>query len=117
LRGNDWQIFANQQESNKLYWDLSVIGRWISHPRSDGYATSGLGLNVTALGAALGGWSGNSNVDDVLARLQQQSWAQGLSGNKAYYAGDYMVSRFSPQSRNADKVRCIAAPTMFFSTR
>ena len=100
LKGDNWQIFTNQGEG-KLYWDFvrgfslseltnqSVIGRWISHPRADGYATSGIGLNVTALSSAVQDFSSANNVSDVLSHLQQTG-VQPL-GNKAYWAGDYMV--------------------------
>ena len=46
---------------------------------------------MNALATAVSDFAGGNGVNDVLARLQQQPSAVALSGNKAYYASDYMV--------------------------
>lgn len=76
-----------------LRWDLSVIGRYISAPLSDKLANSGIQFNASALGAAVADFSGTNDVSDSIARFTQTGNAQKLLGNKAYWAGDYMVHR------------------------
>ncbi|TXT11176.1 hypothetical protein VHUM_01927 [Vanrija humicola] len=91
IRGSDWQIHTNAD--GVLRWDLSVIGRYISAPLSDNLANAGLQFNATALGSAVADFTGPNDLSESIARLTQASNAKPLLGNKAYWAGDYMVHR------------------------
>ncbi|KAL1410457.1 hypothetical protein Q8F55_004468 [Vanrija albida] len=91
IRGSDWQIHTNAD--GVLRWDLSVIGRYVSAPLSDKLANSGIQFNATALGVAVADFSGANDLSESIARLTQAPNVKPLVGNKAYWAGDYMVHR------------------------
>ncbi|CAL1695908.1 unnamed protein product [Somion occarium] len=94
MDGGQWMIYRNIF-SNVLHWDFSALGRFITFPVADDQATANIQFNVTELGILAAEWSSDTLMDVFLALSQNTTDANagGLTGNRMFYANDYMVHR------------------------
>ena len=76
----------------------SVIGYNIADPMEDSHwATAGVGYDFEAFNASIGDL--DSNLTAALGRLiEGEGPGSRVTGNKAFYAGDYMVGYCTVQS-------------------
>ncbi|KIY71594.1 polysaccharide lyase family 8 protein [Cylindrobasidium torrendii FP15055 ss-10] len=93
--GDQWMAFFNSV-SKRVFWDLSVIPRFISFPVGDGQASGSLGMNLADVRALGSAWS--SAAIQKFASIADQNNMDGANagkvyGNRMYYANDYMVQR------------------------
>ncbi|KAK0198423.1 polysaccharide lyase family 8 protein [Armillaria mellea] len=93
--GDKWMIVYNAI-NGVLHWDFSVLPRFISFPVIDGQATADIGMNLTAVEELGNEWMsstltefGTSLKDNNLTHAN----AGNLTGNRMFYANDYMVHR------------------------
>lgn len=69
----------------------NAVGRFIAFPVSDLQANADINFNVSKLATATADFEGANDISATVRRLQSNG-TEKLLGNKAFYAGDYMVS-------------------------
>ncbi|KAK0208323.1 polysaccharide lyase family 8 protein [Desarmillaria ectypa] len=93
--GDKWMIVYNAI-NGVLHWDFSVLPRFISFPVIDGQATADIGMNLTAVEELGSEWM-SSTLTEFGASLNDHNLthanAGNLTGNRLFYANDYMVHR------------------------
>ncbi|KAI0078908.1 polysaccharide lyase family 8 protein [Panus rudis PR-1116 ss-1] len=92
--GDRWMIYRNTI-TDVLHWDFSALGRFITFPVADDQATANIQFNVTQLGVLADEWSSETLMDayEGLVLNTTDANAGALSGNRMFYANDYMVHR------------------------
>ncbi|KAK0465139.1 galactose mutarotase-like domain-containing protein [Desarmillaria tabescens] len=90
IDGDKWMIYYNTLTA-------SALGRFISFPVIDGQATSSILLNLTEVEVLGNLWSSNilTSFSQSLSTNVTHANAGNLSGNRMFYANDYMVHRGS----------------------
>lgn len=91
IRGNEWMIYVDQ-DSKQMHWDFNVIGRFVAFATSDLQASADIMFNTSKLAAAVADFKGPVDLKDTVERLQSNG-SKPLTGNKGFWAGDYMVHR------------------------
>ncbi|GJE86084.1 polysaccharide lyase family 8 protein [Phanerochaete sordida] len=94
IDGDQWMIYRNVL-TDVLHWDFSVAGRFISFPVIDAQATGSININITEI-QQLGEEWGSDTLTTVYDRLSSPSDnanVGGLTGNRMFFANDYMVQR------------------------
>ncbi|KAH9849786.1 galactose mutarotase-like protein [Lenzites betulinus] len=96
LQGDLWMIYRNVL-TNVLHWDFSVLNRFISFPVVDQQATGSININVTEIQELGELWDSDilQSVSESLAQGSKDANAGSISGNRMFYANDYMVQRGS----------------------
>ncbi|GLB36184.1 putative polysaccharide lyase family 8, N terminal alpha-helical domain [Lyophyllum shimeji] len=94
LDANQWMVLRNVV-TGVLHWDYSVLGRIISLPVSANQATAHLKMNLTQIQVLGQLWDSSaiSQVYSNSAFATTDANSGGLSGNRMFYANDYMVHR------------------------
>lgn len=92
VAGDEWMIYKDQA-TGQLHWDFNVIGRFVAFPTPDLQASADINFNATLLGAATADFGGSLAIAETVARLKSNFTSAALTGNKAFYASDYMVHR------------------------
>ncbi|KAH8102634.1 polysaccharide lyase family 8 protein [Cristinia sonorae] len=113
VNGDQWMIYRNTL-TDVLHWDFSVLGRFISLPVNDDQATADIHLNLTQI-QLLGQLWGSDTFTSAYNTLTQPSADANVgstSGNRMFYANDYMVNRgpgyvtslrmYSSRTRNSE---------------
>ncbi|KAL1873622.1 hypothetical protein VTK73DRAFT_809 [Phialemonium thermophilum] len=91
IKGNEWMIFTDLK-TRQEHWDFNVIGRFVAFPTPDLQANADINFNTSKLAAATADFTGTSNVNDTIRRLESNG-TEKLVGNKGFWASDYMVHR------------------------
>ncbi|KAJ7689202.1 polysaccharide lyase family 8 protein [Mycena rosella] len=112
--GDRWMIYRNAL-TGVLHWDFSVLGRFISFPTADfTQATASILLNLTKIDALGQEWDSDTleEFSTTLSTNGATANAGDLTGNRMFYANDYMVHRssnyvttlkmYSTRSRNTE---------------
>ncbi|KAI0365220.1 galactose mutarotase-like protein [Pilatotrama ljubarskyi] len=96
LQGDLWMIYRNIL-TNVLHWDFSVLNRFISFPVVDNQATASININITEIQELGKLWNSSvlQSVSQSLARPSKDANAGNITGNRMFYANDYMVQRGS----------------------
>lgn len=89
IRGDEWLIFVDQKTRREL-WDYNAVGRFVSFPTSALQANSDINFNVSKLANATADFTGSFDVSDTIRRLKSNG-TEKLTGNKGFWASDYMV--------------------------
>ncbi|KAJ7597074.1 polysaccharide lyase family 8 protein [Mycena floridula] len=93
LLADIWMVFFNTVTA-VAHWDYSVLGRFIAFPVADNQATANLKINLTQI-SVLGQEWGSADILQVYQVLSSTSSSVnlGITGNRMFYANDYMVHR------------------------
>ncbi|KAI0361657.1 galactose mutarotase-like protein [Trametes cingulata] len=94
LQGDLWMIYRNIL-TNVLHWDFSVLNRFISFPVVDNQATASININVTEIQELGRLWNSSilQTVSQSLSQPSKNANAGNITGNRMFYANDYMVQR------------------------
>lgn len=94
IDGDQWMIYRNVL-TDVLHWDFSVLGRFISFPVIDAQATGSININITEIEQLGEEWDSDTltTVYDRLASPSADANVGGLTGNRMFFANDYMVQR------------------------
>ncbi|OBZ79153.1 Chondroitinase-AC [Grifola frondosa] len=92
--GDQWMIYRNVF-TNVLHWDFSVLGRFLTDPVIDNHASSSINTNLTQLQVLGQEWGSDilTNVFDDLSLNTTDANSGNLTGNRMFYANDFMVQR------------------------
>ncbi|KAK5996848.1 Chondroitinase-AC-like protein [Cladobotryum mycophilum] len=91
IRGDEWMIYTDAE--NKVeHWDFNTIGRFVAFPTVDLQANADINFNVSKLATAVNDFKGSYNLSDTIRRLKSNG-TEKLTGNKGFWASDYMVHR------------------------
>ncbi|KAL7936407.1 polysaccharide lyase family 8 protein [Trichoderma chlorosporum] len=91
IKGDEWMIFTDYQNRVE-HWDFNAIGRFVSFPTVDLQASADINFNVSKLANAVADFTGSYAVNDTIRRLLSNG-TEKLTGNKGFWASDYMVHR------------------------
>ncbi|ETR98059.1 polysaccharide lyase family 8 protein [Trichoderma reesei RUT C-30] len=91
IKGDEWMIYTDS-ETKTEHWDFNAIGRFVSFPTVDLQASADINFNVSKLAAAVADFTGSYAVNDTIRRLLSNG-TEKLTGNKGFWASDYMVHR------------------------
>ncbi|BEJ10825.1 hypothetical protein CspHIS471_0102470 [Cutaneotrichosporon sp. HIS471] len=91
IRGSEWMIFRDKT-THRLLWDINTIARFLAFHSSDLQVSADINFNTTKLGRAVEDFSGPLYLGDTVHRLQT-NLSRPLTGNRAFFASDYMVHR------------------------
>ncbi|PTB73729.1 polysaccharide lyase family 8 protein [Trichoderma longibrachiatum ATCC 18648] len=91
IKGDEWMIYTDS-ETRTEHWDFNAIGRFVSFPTVDLQASADINFNVSKLAAAVADFTGSYAVNDTIRRLLSNG-TEKLTGNKGFWASDYMVHR------------------------
>ncbi|KAH9898428.1 galactose mutarotase-like protein [Cubamyces lactineus] len=96
LQGDLWMIYRNIL-TDVLHWDFSVLNRFISFPVVDDQATGSIKINISQIQDLGQLWDSDvlQSVYQSLAEPSNDANAGTISGNRMFYANDYMVQRGS----------------------
>ncbi|KAL7973172.1 family 8 polysaccharide lyase, partial [Trichoderma sp. SZMC 28014] len=93
VKGDEWLIYTDSQTRTE-HWDFNTIGRFVSFPTVDLQASADINFNVSKLAAATADFEGQYAVNDTIRRLLSNG-TEKLTGNRGFWASDYMVHRRS----------------------
>ncbi|KAL6863621.1 polysaccharide lyase family 8 protein [Trichoderma novae-zelandiae] len=91
IKGDEWMIYTDS-ETRTEHWDFNAIGRFVSFPTVDLQASADINFNVSKLATAVADFTGPYAVNDTIRRLLSNG-TEKLTGNKGFWASDYMVHR------------------------
>ncbi|EKM61018.1 polysaccharide lyase family 8 protein [Phanerochaete carnosa HHB-10118-sp] len=96
MDGSQWMIYRNVL-TDVLHWDFSVLGRFISFPVADQQATGSININITEVQQLGEEWDSDTliTVYGRLASPSNDANVGELTGNRMFFANDYMVQRGS----------------------
>ncbi|KAJ3511289.1 hypothetical protein NLJ89_g4184 [Agrocybe chaxingu] len=94
FEGNKWMIFRNAITS-VLHWDFSALGRFLTFPVVDDQATGRIKIDLGEVLTLGEEWSSKTLIDfaNDLSVDTTDANAGSLTGNRMFYANDYMVHR------------------------
>ncbi|KAF3070004.1 Chondroitinase-AC [Trichoderma lentiforme] len=91
IKGDEWMIYTDSDTKTE-HWDFNAIGRFVSFPTVDLQASADINFNVSKLATAVADFTGSYAVNDTIRRLLSNG-TEKLTGNKGFWASDYMVHR------------------------
>ncbi|KAJ2965504.1 hypothetical protein NQ176_g10584 [Zarea fungicola] len=91
IRGDEWMIYTDHK-TRQQHWDFNTIGRFVAFPTKDLQASADINFNVTKLARAVADFTGPYDISATIRRLKSNG-SEPLTGNKGFWASDYMVSR------------------------
>lgn len=106
IKGSEWMIYVDE-DTKQEHWDFvrllyhpiglfliaqNVIGRFVGFPTVDLQANADINFNVSKLAAATADFEGDNDLSDTIRRLASNG-TEKLTGNKGFWASDYMVHR------------------------
>ncbi|RDX55891.1 galactose mutarotase-like protein [Lentinus brumalis] len=92
--GDLWMIYRNANTS-VLHWDFSALNRMISFAVADDQASGSIQVNVSRLQQLGDEWNSDTlkSVAKSLSDSSDNANSGDLTGNRMFYANDYMVQR------------------------
>lgn len=91
VRGDEWTIYVDEATKQE-HWDFNVIGRFVAFATSDLQASADINFNTSKLATAVADFEGDLSLSETTDRLLSNG-SKPLTGNRAFWAGDYMVHR------------------------
>ncbi|EJF66671.1 galactose mutarotase-like protein [Dichomitus squalens LYAD-421 SS1] len=96
LDGDQWMMYRNAK-TGVVHWDFSVLNRMISFPVADDQATGSININVSHIQQLGSEWNSPTlqAIASNVAAPGDNANVGNLTGNRMFYANDYMVQRGS----------------------